>query len=232
MYSHRLGFTVRQAMMPPMATSRPIVGRPRGRLPLAPEGWLFILGAAAVTAAAALLCWWIVAGVALVLLAFILNFFRDPERPTPAGDSYICPADGKVVRAEATEGGQRIDIFMNVFDVHVNRAPMAGRITHMQYEPGRFINAAHESASTENERNRFEMETDNGQRIAFTQIAGLVARRIVSYVAVGDHVVAGQRIGMIRFGSRVDCEIPAGYALRVKVGDRVTAGLTVLAEKT
>jgi phosphatidylserine decarboxylase len=217
--------------MRPMATSRPLTGRPRGRLPLAREGWPFILGAAAATAAAALLCWWIVAGMALLLLIFVLNFFRDPERATPSGDGFICPADGKVVRAEKTESGLRVDIFMNVFDVHVNRAPMAGRITHMQYTPGSFINAAAETASIDNERNRFEMQTDSGQRIAFTQIAGLVARRIVSYVAVGDHVAAGQRIGMIRFGSRVDCEIPAGYTLRVKLGERVTAGLTVLAEK-
>ena len=167
----------------------------------------------------------------MVLLLFVLNFFRDPDRATPSGGAYICPADGKVVRAEATETGLRVDIFMNVFDVHVNRAPMAGRITHMEYTPGRFINAAAEMASIENERNRFEMQTDDGQRIAFTQIAGLVARRIVSYVAVGDHVAAGQRIGMIRFGSRVDCEIPTGYELRVKLGDKVTAGLTVLAER-
>lgn len=217
--------------MAPMSQTEPIPGRPRGRLPLAREGWPFILGVAAIAIVLALLCWWIAAGVALLLLAFVLNFFRDPERATPAGDAYICPADGKVVRAEVGEGGLRVDIFMNVFDVHVNRAPMSGRITHMQYTPGSFINAAAESASIDNERNRFEMETDDGRHIAFTQIAGLVARRIVSYVAVGDHVAAGQRIGMIRFGSRVDCEIPAGYALRVKVGERVTAGLTVLAEK-
>jgi phosphatidylserine decarboxylase len=214
-----------------MSQTEPIPGRPRGRLPLAREGWPFILGVAAIAIVLALLCWWIAAGVALLLLAFVLNFFRDPERATPAGDAYICPADGKVVRAEVGEGGLRVDIFMNVFDVHVNRAPMSGRITHMQYTPGSFINAAAESASIDNERNRFEMETDDGRHIAFTQIAGLVARRIVSYVAVGDHVEAGQRIGMIRFGSRVDCEIPAGYALRVKPGERVTAGLTVLAEK-
>jgi len=217
--------------MAPMSQTEPIPGRPRGRLPLAREGWPFILGVAAIAIVLALLCWWIAAGVALLLLAFVLNFFRDPERATPAGDAYICPADGKVVRAEVGEGGLRVDIFMNVFDVHVNRAPMSGRITHMQYTPGSFINAAAESASIDNERNRFEMETDDGRHIAFTQIAGLVARRIVSYVAVGDHVEAGQRIGMIRFGSRVDCEIPAGYALRVKLGERVTAGLTVLAEK-
>ncbi len=217
--------------MAPMSQTEPIPGRPRGRLPLAREGWPFILGVAAIAIVLALLCWWIAAGVALLLLAFVLNFFRDPERATPAGDAYICPADGKVVRAEVGEGGLRVDIFMNVFDVHVNRAPMSGRITHMQYTPGSFINAAAESASIDNERNRFEMETDDGRHIAFTQIAGLVARRIVSYVAVGDHVEAGQRIGMIRFGSRVDCEIPAGYALRVKPGERVTAGLTVLAEK-
>ena len=215
-----------------MEKPQAISGLARGRLPIARQGWPFILGSAVLAIIAALLCWWIVAAVMTVLLLFVLNFFRDPDRATPSGDAYICPADGKVVRAEAMEsGGLRVDIFMNVFNVHVNRAPMAGRITHMEYTPGSFVNAAADTASIENERNRFEMQTDDGQRIAFTQIAGLVARRIVAYVAVGDHVAAGQRIGMIRFGSRVDCEIPEGYALRVKVGDHVTAGLTVLAER-
>jgi len=118
---------------------------------------------------------------------------------------------------------------MNVFDVHVNRAPMSGRITHMRYTPGAFINAAHDRAGEHNERNRFEMETPDGTVVTFTQIAGLVARRIVSYAAVGDDVKAGQRIGMIRFGSRVNCEMPPGFTLDVSTGQRVTAGKTILA---
>ncbi len=208
-----------------------IPGRPRGLVPIAPEGWPFLGGAALALAICLWLGWGAAAIVVAILLAFMLNFFRDHERPTPQGEGlFIAPADGKVVRCEERDGVLHIDIFMNVFNVHVNRAPMAGRITDMRYTPGRFVNASFESASHENERNRFEMETDDGHRIAFTQIAGLVARRIVAYVGVGDRVAAGQRIGMIRFGSRVNCELPAAaFAPRVKTGDKVTAGRTVLA---
>ncbi len=209
-----------------------ITGHPRGRLPFAPEGWPFIITLLVLTVGAAVMCWWIAAVILFVLLLFNINFFRDPEREVPQGEGlFICPADGKVIRAENGESGARVDIFMNVFNVHVNRAPMTGRITHMKYIPGKFVNASFDHASEENERNRFEMETESGEKIAFTQISGLVARRIVSYTAVGDHVQAGQRIGMIRFGSRVDCEIPAGYELNVEVGDHVTAGETIIARK-
>jgi len=209
-----------------------ISGRPRGHIPLAREGWPFLLICTVLLIITVALYWHVAAGFLAVLLLFMLNFFRDPERPTPEDDNlFISPADGKVVRAEQTGAGIRVDIFMNVFDVHVNRAPLSGRITHMQYTPGSFINAAHEQAGEYNERNRFEMETKDGAAIAFTQIAGLVARRIVSYVAVGDCVKTGQRIGMIRFGSRVNCEIPPGFILKVSAGQRVTAGKTILARK-
>jgi len=213
-----------------MSKQRPISGRPRGRLPFAPEGWPFIIPAAVLMLAAFAACWYAAAVILLLLLVFAINFFRDPERSAPMGSGlFIAPADGKVIRAEEIEDGIRVDIFMNVFDVHVNRAPMAGRITHMQYFPGHFINASFDKASEENERNRFEMECGDGCKIAFTQIAGLLARRIVSYAEVGDRVEAGQRIGMIRFGSRVNCEIPAGYQLNVQVGERVSAGSSILA---
>lgn len=209
-----------------------IPGRPRGRIPLAREGLPFLLTCAVLLFAAWVLCWHAIAALLAVLLLFMLNFFRDPERSTPGeANLFISPADGKVVRAEQTEAGTRVDIFMNVFDVHVNRAPMPGRITHMQYTPGSFINAAHEQAGEHNERNRFEMETPDGTSVVFTQIAGLVARRIVSYVAVGDYVQAGQRIGMIRFGSRVNCTMPQGFVLEVTTGQRVQAGKTILARK-
>ncbi|MDQ6959469.1 MAG: phosphatidylserine decarboxylase family protein [Mariprofundaceae bacterium] len=209
-----------------------ISGRPRGRIPLAREGWPFLLTCVAILLITIALCWHIAAGFLAMLLLFMLNFFRDPERPTPEDAGlFISPADGKVVRAEQGKDGIRVDIFMNVFDVHVNRAPVAGRITHMRYTPGTFINAAHEQASEHNERNRIEMQTGGGETIAFTQIAGLVARRIVSYVAVGDYVKAGQRIGMIRFGSRVNCKIPSGFTLDVSTGQRVTAGKTILARQ-
>lgn len=208
-------------------------GRARGNFPFAPEGWRFIIPTAVLTVFFWMICWTVTSVILLLLLLFMLNFFRDPERDVPTGDDlFLCPADGKVIRAEMMESGhQRVDIFMNVFNVHVNRTPMSGRIIHMQYMPGKFMNASFDHASEENERNRFEMLCDNGDKIAFTQISGLVARRIVSYVEVGDKVVVGQRIGMIRFGSRVNCEIPADYDLCVKVGDMVTAGLTVIAQK-
>jgi len=217
-----------------MTESKPLSGRARGKIPFAPEGWRFIIPTAVLTAIFWMLCWTITSAVLFALLLFMLNFFRDPERDLPTGDGlFVCPADGKVIRAEKVEAGhQRVDIFMNVFNVHVNRSPMSGRITHMQYVPGKFVNASFDHASEENERNRFEMVCDNGDKIAFTQISGLIARRIVSYVEVGDKVEAGQRIGMIRFGSRVNCEIPADYELQVKVGDMVTAGLTVIARKS
>ncbi|MDX8406273.1 MAG: phosphatidylserine decarboxylase [Mariprofundus sp.] len=216
-----------------MSTKPPIPVRPGGVLPFAPEGWRFIIPAAMAMVAAWLLCWTIAAGVMLVLLAFLIYFFRDPERATPTGEGlFVSPADGKVIRAEMMEAGHyRVDIVMNVFNVHVNRAPMAGRITHMQYFPGKFVNTSLAAASEENERNRFEMACEDGSRIAFTQLSGLIARRIVSYVVVGDKVAVGERIGMIRFGSRVKCEIPAEYALQIKQGDTVTAGLTVLANR-
>lgn len=207
-------------------------GDARGSIPLAPQGWPFIIGTLASLLIAVALGWTATAVFLAVLFAFVVNFFRDFERQTPQGDGiFIAPADGKVIRAESTDNGLRVDIFMNIFDVHVNRAPMAGEITSIEYVEGKFVNASFDNASTENERNRFEMETNNGMKIAFTQISGLIARRIISYVSVGDKVAAGQRIGMIRFGSRVDCNIPKGFELNVKVGDKVSSATTILARK-
>jgi len=216
-----------------MTESKALSGRARGNIPFAPEGWRFIIPTAILSVAFWLLSWTVTSAVLFILLLFMLNFFRDPERDIPSGDGlYVCPADGKVIRAEMMDTGhQRVDIFMNVFNVHVNRTPMRGRITHMKYVPGKFVNASFDRATEENERNRFEVACDNGDHIAFTQISGLIARRIVSYVEVGDKVEAGQRIGMIRFGSRVNCEIPADYDLNIKVGDMVVAGSTVIARK-
>jgi len=205
---------------------------PYTRYGFANEGWQFIIPVALLLLLTTILGWCIAGAITLFILLFLINFFRDPARVTPEGDGlFIAPADGKVIRAVSDENGVRVDVFMNVFNVHVNRAPMAGRITAMRYFPGQFVNASFDSASEENERNRFSLLTDDGVTIAFTQIAGLVARRIVSYVAVGDRVRAGERIGMIRFGSRVDCEIPAGYRLSVVEGEHVVAGETVLARK-
>ncbi len=216
-----------------MTKELPIPGRARGKIPFAPEGWPFIVPTAILLVVSYIACWTVVSTVLLILLLFLLNFFRDPNHDMPLGDDlFISPANGKVIRAEMMEEGhQRVDIFMNVFDVHVNRAPMAGRISAMDYIPGKFVNADFDHASEENERNRFEMECDNGSKISFTQISGLVARRIVSYVSVGDQLAAGERIGMIRFGSRVNCEIPADYVLNVTVGDKVSAGLSIIARQ-
>lgn len=216
-----------------MSRELPIIGHPRGKIPFAPEGWPFIIPTAVLLLIAYMLCWTTVSIFLLITLLFLLNFFRDPNHQMPLGDNlFICPANGKVIRAEMTEEGhQRVDIFMNVFDVHVNKSPMAGRISAMDYIPGTFVNADFDHASEENERNRFEMECENGSKIAFTQISGLIARRIVSYVRIGDEVKVGERIGMIRFGSRVNCEIPADYDLHVTVGDQVTAGLSIIARQ-
>jgi len=216
-----------------MTKELPVTGRPRGKMPFAPEGWPFIIPTAVLLLISYAVCWTIPSVILLVLLLLMINFFRDPNHAMPIGENlFISPADGKVIRAEMTEEGhQRVDIFMNVFDVHVNRAPMAGRISAMDYIPGKFVNASFDHASEENERNRFEMECDNGSKIAFTQISGLVARRIVSYVKIGDQMAAGERIGMIRFGSRVNCEIPADYILNVTVGDKVKAGLSIIARQ-
>lgn len=215
-----------------MSKPSAIPGHPRGSIPIAPEGWPFLLPTLALLILSIWLCWTVVSVIVGLLFLFMLNFFRDPERQTPQDPGlFISPADGRVVRAEPNGDGLRVDVFMNVFNVHVNRAPMNGRIVRMEYTPGQFVNAAAENAGAINERNRFEMEAADGTRLAFTQIAGLVARRIVAYAKPGDEVRAGERIGMIRFGSRVDCEIPAGFELSVKVGDLVTAGKSVLARK-
>ncbi|RME82041.1 MAG: phosphatidylserine decarboxylase, partial [Zetaproteobacteria bacterium] len=169
----------------------------------AKEGDPFVAAAAvlAVGAGAAFgLVGW---ALGVAALAFMLNFFRDPER-APEGAGLLAPADGKVVRAEPG----RVDIFMNVFDVHVNRAPISGRVERLRYQPGRFLNAAKDEASAANERVELAIRTDDGQAVELALIAGLLARRIVPYCAAGDRVRRGERIGMIRFGSRVDCRFP------------------------
>ncbi|MDX8384805.1 MAG: phosphatidylserine decarboxylase [Ghiorsea sp.] len=212
--------------------SKPDAGNPRGAIPIAPEGYPFLAVSLIVALALCCLGFCTLAAIAGMVFLFILHFFRDFDQDTPMGDDlYICPANGKVINAETTDAGSRINIFMNVFDAHVNRAPMTGRITNMEYTEGKFMNASFERACDENERNRFELTTDDGIKLSFTQISGLLARRIVSYVAVGDQVEVGQRIGMIRFGSRVDNVLPADFELCVNVGDKVVAGKTILARR-
>ena len=163
--------------------------------------------------------------------AFCLYFFRDPERETPAGDVLVSPADGKVVAVRQLDSGEmRVSIFLNIFNVHVNRTPIAGRVTAVQYQKGKFLVASREAASQENEQNTLIIE-GQGTRVVCRQIAGLIARRIVCYKRPGDTVAAGERIGYIKFGSRTDVIFGPEWSARVKVGDKVAGGSTVLAQR-
>lgn len=162
---------------------------------------------------------------------FCLYFFRDPERVAPAGDVMVAPADGKVVSIrELGPGETRISIFLNIFDVHVNRTPIPGKVTGVVYQKGKFLNASHDAASTENEQNTLIVEGEN-TRVVCRQIAGLIARRIVCYKKAGDAVRAAERIGYIKFGSRVDVLFGPEWSPAVKIGDRVSAGASVLANR-
>jgi phosphatidylserine decarboxylase len=168
-----------------------------------------------------------------LLAVFCLNFFRDPERTIPEGAVAVSPADGKVLGVRADDaGGGSINIFMNVFDVHVNRTPIPGRIANIEYKKGEFLNASLEDASRRNEQNIFTIDGEfNGRktRVVFSQIAGLIARRIISYKQVGDVLRAGERVGLIKFGSRVDVFFGPEWEIVVRVGDRVSAGSSVVA---
>lgn len=230
---------------PPLPDLGPGPTTVRWRFPsVHPEGRKFGLIAAGITLIAFLLLpqWigWLLVGVTL----WVLAFFRDPIRVFPRGAGYVvAPADGLVTlivtvpppRELAGPDGlgdepmTRVSIFMSVFDVHINRTPIAGTIRRVVYIAGRFLNADLDKASEENERQHILVEAPDGTRIGFTQIAGLVARRIVPFVKPGDVVTAGQRVGLIRFGSRVDVYLPAGTAPRIALGQRAIAGETVLA---
>lgn len=178
-----------------------------------------------------------VAGVAVVLFGLTLNFFRDPDRKTPPGDGVVVsPADGKVIlikkvleqefiKGEATQ----ISIFMSPLDVHVNRVPITGSVSYYRYVPGEYFAAFEDKASEKNEQTHIGIQGKGG-KILFKQIAGFVARRIVCTLKVGDHATAGERFGMIKFGSRMDVFLPPGIAPRVAIGDVAVAGETVLAE--
>ncbi len=172
------------------------------------------------------------AGIPFYLVAaFCLYFFRDPDRTPPPGNVMVAPADGKVVAIRPVGAGEvRISIFLNIFNVHVNRTPIAGLISDVQYRKGKFLVASHEAASAENEQNTLIVE-GNGTRVVCRQIAGLIARRIVCYKRPGDSVQTGERIGYIKFGSRVDVIFGSEWSLAVKVGDKVAAGSTVLANR-
>lgn len=209
--------------------------------PIHPEGRRFI----AIFVVATVILFWIAAPlgwIGVVLSAWCAYFFRDPARLTPVrGGLYVSPADGVVQMitkspppAELDMGSAprtRISIFMNVFDVHVNRVPADGAITGLHYRPGKFLNASLDKASEDNERQAVSMRTEGGKELAFVQIAGLVARRIVCDLLEGQEVRAGERFGMIRFGSRLDVYLDEGVAPLVCVGQRAVAGETVLADE-
>jgi phosphatidylserine decarboxylase len=210
---------------------------------IAREGYPFIAYSVILTALLTLSAWKlhsvvlaVPAAISFLLTLFVISFFRNPER-TPPGDekTVVAPADGTVIvveRVSETPLGTealKISIFMSVFNVHVNRAPLDGKVVDIAYHPGRFLDARDGRASSENERNGVVLETASGIRIAFVQIAGLIARRIICYSKVGDALKRGTRYGLIRFGSRVDVYLPADVAPLVKLGDRTVAGETVVA---
>jgi phosphatidylserine decarboxylase len=208
------------------------------RIRFAPEGWLFIIPAVIFTAAALLIQWYTAAIVLGLVTLFLFNFFRDPHR---AGSErrvdVLSPADGTVVQIKDIADGEvwagltkQVSIFMSVFDVHVNRAPITGRIVHYRYNPGRKIAAFAEKSSAQNEQNLVVIDDGHGGCVAFKQIAGLLARRIVFDKKEGDEVVRGERIGMIKFGSRVDVFFQPATAVNVQLRDKVKVGLTVIAE--
>jgi phosphatidylserine decarboxylase len=208
------------------------------------EGLIFIAIAALIAAGTFALAlnrrsWpiWLLAFVLTILALWVAYFFRDPERSGERGERVvIAPADGKVVLIQEVDepafiGGRakRISIFMNVFNVHVNRYPVTGTVRYVKYNPGKFLNAAVEKSSLENEQMSVGIES-GGARILVRQIAGLIARRIVTYSKEGEHVEQGQRMGLIRFGSRVDIFLPMTANVRAKIGDMTIAGTTVIAE--
>ena len=203
-------------------------------------GYPFILGGV-VAALAGLILWDPLAWLGLIFTLFCLYFFRDPERVLPPRqDVFVAPADGLVLSIEraippaelglAPEPRTRVAIFLSVLDVHVNRAPIAGSVQKIAYHPGLFLSAAEDKASDDNERNSILLRTAAGQDVVVVQIAGLIARRILCEIAEGQMLLAGQRVGIIRFGSRTDLYLPEGCTPLVAAGQRMIGGETVIAE--
>ena len=169
----------------------------------------------------------------VALLAFVISFFRDPKANVPADEKLIvAPATGKIVEIKPVGETTMVAIFLSVFDVHVQRAPLSGKITGVKYEAGKFFDVRHPDASTMNEYRLIDMETTDGYRVSVKQIAGLIARRIVGWAGEGATVAKGERIGMIKFGSRVEIFLPAGAEIVAEVGDYARGGETILARRT
>ena len=212
-------------------------------VPIHREGWRFVAIFAGVTLFLFWLEWEFLAWVSVIATAWCTYFFRDPERVTPLrAGLLISPADGRISAIEKIipppeldlerEPTTRISVFMNVFDVHVNRSPLEAKISKINYIPGAFLSADLDKASADNERQALTLELADGGKIGVVQIAGLIARRIVKFVNEGERLTAGQRFGLIRFGSRVDVYLPKGASPLVAVGQRAIAGETVFADLT
>ena len=208
-----------------------------GRGPVAAPGYPFIGVAGGLTLVLYFLNWELLAFLSLVVTAFFLNFFRNPQRGVPSDlATIVSPADGKVILTDEVQEleflgapARRVAIFMNIFDVHVNRAPVAGRVVDSRHRDGRFLAAFKEEAEQSNEQQAILWETVAGPRVLTVQIAGLLARRIVPAVTAGDVLAKGAPFGMICFGSRVDLYLPQNCDIMVRVGDRVKAGESIVA---
>ncbi|MDZ4201506.1 MAG: phosphatidylserine decarboxylase [Gallionella sp.] len=202
---------------------------------IAREGWPFL--AITLVLAVGVSAWCVSWSIPLwVIFVFVLQFFRDPAREIPQeAGAVLSPCDGRVIKVERAQDpyGQReailVSVFMNVFNVHSNRSPVDGKVQQIKYFPGKFVNADLDKASTENERNAVVLTTNDGQMVTFVQVAGLIARRILCYIKVGDVLSRGQRYGFIRFGSRVDVYLPLDASVKVGIGDKVSATTTILA---
>jgi phosphatidylserine decarboxylase len=203
---------------------------------IAREGWPYLAGALLAALAVTWFAGWAWAAPLWLAALFVLQFFRDPPRSAPTdADAVLAPADGRIVKVETTRDpwlerdALKISVFMNVFNVHSNRAPVDGEVKQRWYHPGKFVNADLDKASTENERNAYWFQTRDGQDITCVQVAGLIARRILWYVEPGARLARGERYGFIRFGSRVDVYLPPSARPQVALGDKVRAGETILA---
>jgi phosphatidylserine decarboxylase len=207
-------------------------------IPFAKEGIPFIGAVAGVTLLAGWLGWIIVAVGAALLTLFVSWFFRNPSRVVPMGHRLVlAPGDGKVIAIEEEleprfikDRSIRLTIFLNVFDVHINRIPCEGVVEEVQYQPGLFLVASRPDATLRNEQNALMIRTVEGAKVLCVQVAGLIARRIVCWVSPGDRAVCGERFGLIRFGSRMDTFLPVGTVINVAVGDHVKGGETILGE--
>jgi phosphatidylserine decarboxylase len=204
---------------------------------IAREGWPFLAISLIASLAVTFLAGWLWALPLWIIAVFVLQFFRDPARSAPMGEGLVLsPADGRIVAVEETDDpwlkrrALKISVFMNVFNVHSNRAPVDGIVKERWYNPGKFINADLAKASTENERNAVWFRTHDGKDVTCVQVAGLIARRILCYVEPGANLQRGERYGFIRFGSRVDVYLPTHARPRVALGDKVSASSDVLAQ--